>query len=254
MSPNPNYKWVVATNVLELDSPQFWHSHFISSKFAEQSYETMGTRIVREYLGRIIVVDSFPVVDSAQSQWHFYGWVLPDSDSKVIEYSDVQLNVEVLTASTEPTLYKIYDLDNVSLPKKLIEDGLTEEESAEDYAFMVLVEGHSRATLLKSLCDELFPPHVNLNVERIREDKESIVLFGEVSAGSWSITTSLNKIQGTYETNFVLWRKTANNFAEGRNNPGIMSEETQFFHGSARRSDLLEIAVQNLKDSVQSYS
>lgn len=254
MVPHSGYRWVVATNVLELDSPSLWHSHFIDGSPSDDKAEpTLGTRVVREYAGRIIVVDSFPVLDVESPQWHFYGWVLPSSEEIVLEYSQISLTVEVLTATEEPVLYKIYDLDRTTLPTTLIEKGFSDEEEESDYAFLVLIEGHSRATLLKHMCKDIEEFSTGLFVERIREDSESLDIFGSFSFGSWSISTKLSRVRGTYETQFKLWREGRISSNYDRNNPTITSEEEQYFEGTSSRGELLYISTEHLRDSIQAY-
>lgn len=253
--PTLGYKWVVASNVLDLDSPQFWHSRFIgSSEFESGGADTLGTRIVREYAGRIIVVDSFPIINSESSQWHFYGWVLPPQNESVIDYNSVQLSVEVLTSSEPAILHKVYDLDRTALPKSLIEEGFSDSSEENDYAFLVLIEGHSRATLLKELCRSLESEVPGFDIERIREDNESLTIFGKISDGEWNLSTQVHRVKGTYETTFKLWRKRAEVKSDGRNNPSIVSEEEQYYSGEASRTDMLKISLNHLYDSLQSYA
>jgi hypothetical protein len=253
--PAAGYRWVVATNVLELDSPTFWHSHFIESRTAGDTEEaTLGTRVVREYAGHIIVIDSFPVLNEESSQWHFYGWVLSGEANPVFDYNQIALNIEVLTASEPPALYKIYDLNRTTLPVALIEKGFSDEEEENDYAFLVLIEGHSRATLLKSLCGELEKTQPGFSIERVREDSDSLDLFGSSANGSWTLSTKVSRVKGTYETRFKLWRENASSQQTStRNNPSIVSEEEQYFVGDSSQGALLKICVKHLVESVQLY-
>lgn len=249
--PDLGYKWVVASNVLDLDSPQFWHSHFIEGYHFEDDEETtLGTRIVREYAGRVVIVDSFPVLHTDSPQWHFYGWVLPAHNGTPQGYNEIQLAVEVLVNSEPHILYKVYDLDRLTIPKALIEEGFSDRDENE-YAFLVLVEGHSRATLLKHLCSQLTADISGFNVERIREDNESLSIFGSSSSGNWNLVTRIHRLKGTYETTFKLWRTGVNKI--DRNNPSIMSEEEQYYSGESSKKEMLALSIEHLAESLKNY-